>query len=144
MTPNPVTEEWRRAQDCLGAAWVCQEAGFYADAISRAYYAVLHAARAVLELHGIRAKTHDGVINMFGQNVVMPGLVERQWGREIPELHYLRSAADYRVDRVFEESESLNTCDRAQAFLNRIRPLLGDAVPSEGPEAPPAGLEKHA
>ena len=75
--------EWRRALESLDASRICQGNGLYADAISRAYYAVMHAAKALLELRDITAESHEGVRNLFGYNVVISGLVERHWGGEI-------------------------------------------------------------
>ena len=43
-----VRAEWQRAAYALGAADVLQQAGYPADALSRAYYATLHAAKAAL------------------------------------------------------------------------------------------------
>ena len=131
MNENPAVLEWRRAQECLGAARICHDGGFYADAISRSYYAVLHAAKSVLRLHGVDASNHMGVANLFGQVVVAPGLVEGQWGREIRVLRDLRIDADYQVSAAFSEFDSHETCERAQAFVNRIRPLLAGAVPMD-------------
>ena len=38
--------ESQRAEDCQQAAELCLRHGFYADSISRSYYAVLHAAKS--------------------------------------------------------------------------------------------------
>lgn len=45
MAEVAAAAEWRRALECLGAAEVCRDNGFYADAVSRAYYAIMHAAK---------------------------------------------------------------------------------------------------
>lgn len=50
MNRSLVIGEWRRAAEALGAAQSCRRDGFYADAVSRAYYAILHAAKAALQL----------------------------------------------------------------------------------------------
>ena len=79
----------------------------------------------------VDASNHMGVANLFGQVVVAPGLVEGQWGREIRVLRDLRIDADYQVSAAFSEFDSHETCERAQAFVNRIRPLLAGAVPMD-------------
>ena len=96
--------EWRRALESLDASRLCQENVLYADAISRAYYAVMHAAKALLELQDITAESHEGVRNLFGYNVVIAGLVERHWGGEIRELSELRMTADYDIEVVYTET----------------------------------------
>jgi uncharacterized protein (UPF0332 family) len=39
--------------------------GFYEDAISRAYYAIFHAAQAALLIEGAKAETHQGVVRLL-------------------------------------------------------------------------------
>ena len=53
MNRKSAIAEWRRATESLGAARSCQRDGYYADSISRAYYAILHAAKAALHLHDV-------------------------------------------------------------------------------------------
>ena len=118
----------------MGAASSCQRDGYYADAVSRAYYAILHAARAVLQLHGVTAESHTGVRSMFGLHIVKTGLVEPEWGAEIGRSEGRRIASDYDVSAEFDETDGREACERADAFLNRMRPLLAPSIPSEGLE----------
>jgi uncharacterized protein (UPF0332 family) len=131
MSEELTIAEWRRAQECIGAAWLCQGRGFYSDAISRAYYAILHGAKAALQLYDIDARTHEGVKNAFGRSIAVAGLVERHWSREINSLGVLRRTADYDVTRTFSESDSRLACERSEAFLNRIRALLATTIAPE-------------
>ena len=86
MSEAQAIAEWRRAEDCRGVALLCLQHGFYADAISRAYYAVFHAARASLALHEISTRNHRGVNYLFNLHIVQPGLVEDRWGSVIGRL----------------------------------------------------------
>ena len=45
----------------------------YDDAVSRAYYAVFHAAQALLLTEGERAETHKGIVMLFGLLFVKTG-----------------------------------------------------------------------
>lgn len=65
MNRPVVLAEWKRSIECLGAAGSCHRDGFYADSVSRAYYAVLHAAKAALSLQGIDAESHAAVKRLF-------------------------------------------------------------------------------
>ena len=129
MTGAAFRAEWRRAQECLGAARYCHGGGFYADAVSRAYYAVMHAAKAALALHNVRPRSHSAVANRFGLNIVRAGLVEEHWGREFGSLASIRISADYGIAIIFSDADAQDACGRAELFLDRIRPLLGDATP---------------
>lgn len=130
MSEIRAAAEWWRGRQCLAAAQLCQSNGLYADAISRAYYATMHAAKAVPELHDIQVNSHEGVKNLFGYHVVMTGPIEGSWGREIDRLYRWRIRADYTATEVFTESDSRSACDRAEAFLARVYTLLPDSFPS--------------
>ena len=131
MREKSVIAEWRRATESMGAALLCRREGYYADAVSRAYYAVMHAARAALQLYDIAAKSHTGVRSMFGLHIVRTGLVEPEWDAVIGDSGDERIASDYDVASIFDESDALVACDRADAFLARIRTLLACSLPSE-------------
>ena len=116
--------EWQRAEDCRQVAQLCLRHGFYADSISRSYYAVLHAAKAALALHDITIKNHRGLASMFGLHVVRAGFVEGHWGSVIGQLSALRQDADYDIEVIFTEADAARAFDQADAFNNRIYTLL--------------------
>lgn len=126
-----VAAEWRRAQESLGAALVCRDNGFYADAVSRAYYAIMHAAKAALP-NDVKADSHNGLINQFSLHLIKTGTVESEWMAYLRDGREARSIADYKVAVVFAHADAQDACDRADAFLNRIRFLLGNAVVPAG------------
>ena len=53
--------EWRRAARTLAAADLLVREGYPEDAVARAYYAILHAAKAALSLHDVIAESHSSV-----------------------------------------------------------------------------------
>ena len=126
-----VMAEWKRATESLGAALVCQRHGFYADTVSRAYYAILHAAKAALQLHDVTAESHTAVRRLFGQHLVRTGLLEAEWGAAVGQSADLRIISDYDVIRLFDEADAREACERADAFLTRIRALLANSIPPE-------------
>ena len=117
-------DEWRRAQECLGAAEVCRDNGFYADAVSRSYYAIMHAAKAALPPQ-VNVESHSGVLNQFSLRLVQARKIEPEWSRYIVLGREARLNADYKVAVVFTLADAQLSIDRAAAFLNRIHSLLG-------------------
>ena len=67
-----ITAEWRRGGLALRAAALLVAAGLYADAISRMYYAVLHATTAALLTKGFDPTTHRAARNLFNQHLSIP------------------------------------------------------------------------
>lgn len=121
--------EWSRAEDSRQVAHLCLLHGFYADAIARSYYAVLHAARAALVVHDVDpGRRHRALSNLFGLHIVQSGLVERRWGSVIGRLAALRMAADYNVSLTFSEADAASACQHADAFNSRIYTLLTDSI----------------
>src|SRR5688572_21639684 len=74
-----VVAEWRRAKRSLRAAEILTEEGFYEDALSRMYYAALHAAKAALHVRDVTAESHAGVRRMFGLYMIRSGEIEPKW-----------------------------------------------------------------
>jgi uncharacterized protein (UPF0332 family) len=124
MNRNMVVAEWNRARDSLRAAETLTRDGLYADAISRAYYAILHGAKAALHLHDIAAESHPAVRRMFGLHLVKPGEIEAEWSACLTESLDDRLEADYDVETYFSKKEARSECRRTKEFLNRIKRYL--------------------
>ena len=56
------------------------KSGDYEDSVSRAYYAVFHAAQGVLLTEGLAAATHQGLMNLFGLHMVKTGKLDKKFG----------------------------------------------------------------
>jgi uncharacterized protein (UPF0332 family) len=121
MNRNMVFAEWHRAGESLRAAQTLTRDGLYADAISRAYYAILHGAKAALHVHDIVAESHPAVRRMFGLHLVKPGEIEPEWSAYLVESLDDRLAADYDVETTFSKHEAGGECRRSREFLNRIK-----------------------
>ena len=131
MSRKSAVAEWRRAVESMGAARSCQRDGYYADSVSRSYYAILHAAKAALELHDVTAESHAGVRRMFGLHIVKTGLVEPEWASAVGDSADERIASDYDAMLHFDEQDAREASDRAAAFLDRIHPLLTNSIPPQ-------------
>ena len=125
MNRNMVVAEWNRARESLRAAETLTRDGLYADAISRAYYAILHAAKTALHVHDIVAESHPAVRRMFGLHLVKAGEIETEWSAYLTESLDDRLAADYDVEiSFFSRQEARSECRRTEEFLKRIKRYL--------------------
>src|SRR3989442_1696731 len=70
-----------RARGALAAAETLAGAGHHADAVSRAYYAMFHAACALLASIGRTSRTHDGLRALVAEHFVRPGLLDPRLAR---------------------------------------------------------------
>lgn len=70
MATDELTERVKaglaRSHDKLAVAKAVLAAGYPADAVSPAYYAVFHAAEALLLVEGDEPRSHEGLKSLFG------------------------------------------------------------------------------
>ena len=92
--------------------------GFFRGAVGRAYYAMFHAATAVLLHKGIERASHGGIISAFGRFIAKPGLVDPKLHRWLLEAFTLRNDCDYLAPFEAEESQARTTLDRAKEFVD--------------------------
>jgi len=124
-----VKQEMDRAGKALRAAEVLLDEDLFEDAVSRAYYAVLHAARAVLLTLDISPSTHDGVRRMFGLHLVKPGILETEFAVILTAEQQDRELGDYDVVFTMEAERAQKRVEEAKAFLNRISRHLNESMP---------------
>ena len=90
-----VLAEWRRSTQALQAADLLSREDYREDAVSRAYYSILHAAKAALLVHDVATASHAGVRRMFGKHLVLTGDIEGQWSKYLGRSSDDRLMADY-------------------------------------------------
>ncbi len=118
-------ERLERAEEKIAAAQALLEDGFYSDAISRAYYAMYHAAKTLLESENITAKTHAGLIRMIGKEFVADGRMTDSLGKALTLAQEEREEADYEIAPEFSRDEASQRIEDAKRFLETTRELLG-------------------
>ncbi len=109
------------AKSYLGVAEYVFANGDYRQAADLAYNAVELVAKTLLigKVENLPT-SHSGVVNLFGQHLVLPGIVSRDLGREMRAGLEIRNRARY--DHTAEVGE-----EDAQRLLNLTRELLQEA-----------------
>lgn len=92
-----------RSREELEAARLLADRDFYAQAVSRAYYAGFYAAAEALLALGETRSKHSGVIAAFSKLLVKEGGVEEEIGRALRSLFDQRTLADYGDERISSE-----------------------------------------
>ncbi len=98
--------------------------GDYEDAISRAYYAVFHAAQALLLTEGEHAETHKGVVTLFGLLFVRTGKFDRRFGKYLANLKDERESGDYEVFSYIDKETAEVSLTEAREFLEETKGYL--------------------
>lgn len=117
--------QWKaRARKYLATSAKLIALGDYESSISRSYYAMFYMATAALDSKHLTARSHKGVLHLFAEHFIKPGILPRE------DLVALRNALDARLLAEYdpeiavskEEAESM--LQKAQGFVNRVEIVL--------------------
>jgi uncharacterized protein (UPF0332 family) len=110
--------ELRRAQQAMLAADALTKGGLYNDATSRAYYAVFHAACALLARLDVQPRTHRGVESLLVAHLGVPGRLAKEHLRRFSQVQERRNIADYGGDQDITAEQMTVILADARAFLD--------------------------
>jgi len=119
-----VADEMRLADSALRAADALLGLGLAPDAASRAYYAALHAARALLFSLGLEVRSHRAVRTLLSRHFVQPGTLDPERSKELGQLESLRTAGDYDSAFALGVDEVRPEVDKARKFVESATALL--------------------
>ncbi len=137
MRKTQIRAEWKRALKAHGAAKALLKEDFYEDAVSRAYYAVLHAAKAALLTRDVACESHAAVRRSVGKELIQKGNLEREWAIILAQAQDDRALADYDVELAFSEKVARKRVEDAGRFLARTYSLLREADLKDTEITPP-------
>jgi len=122
-----VTEEtqlhFRKAADCVEDSQILLDNDRPAAAVTRAYYAMFHAATAVLAVKGIKRSSHSGILSAFGEYLVKPGLIDKSFHQSLLEAFELRQQTDYEPVANVDIKQAREVLDNAIDFIDACRKL---------------------
>jgi len=123
--PDGVRHEIVRSDKALQSARALLKDQLNEDSVSRAYYAVLHAARAALLARGIASDSHQSTRGMFGLHLVKPDLVSKELARIFTAAQEDRELGDYDVDVIIEPARAAERLRQAEQFVAEIKRFPG-------------------
>ena len=92
------------------------------DSVSRAYYGMFHAARALLLEKDSKPKTHQGVVSELGKlfrDQIDPELIS-----EMSQIQSLREDADYEPYFTIQKDRAEEVIEYASRFINQVETQL--------------------
>ena len=111
------TEKLKSAIDLL-------ENGDYKDSVSRSYYAIFTAARALLATKQLDSSKHSGVIALFNQHFVKTEIISADIGKLIGKAKLYREQADYGDFFVVSKEEAEVQIQSARKFIAEIEDVI--------------------
>jgi len=112
-----------RAEKALRSAKLLEENGELEDAASRAYYAMFHAARAILFSKGVTARTHRGTISLFGEKIVKQGILSNEYADMLRKAFDLRQKSDYELYTELNTEAVKEAIKNAEKFVKKVKEL---------------------
>lgn len=113
--------EFRRAGEFLASARSNLGAGRFTAAAEDAFLAADRAAAGLLLLLGFEPRTHEGIVRLFGKEVVVPGLVEQRYGKMLSRLHEVRSKVVYGKTALPSPERTREAVRMAEEFVQRLQ-----------------------
>jgi uncharacterized protein len=123
-SPSSVEAELRHASESLQAAEALLALDLNADAASRIYYAVFHAARALLHSVGVAPRSHEATRSLLALHFVRSGKLNPERSKDIAQLEALRSSGDYDPHFALGREHLAPELARARRFVEEAQALL--------------------
>ncbi|MEM3786570.1 MAG: HEPN domain-containing protein [Nitrososphaeria archaeon] len=120
--------EIKNSKERLEAAELLLNNGKIVDSINRAYYAMFHAARALLLLYGIEPKTHEGVVREFSRIIVEEKVMDKGFAKNFRQIFETRESVDYRIGVLFDQEEAEEIFIKAKEFVENVMKVIEKIV----------------
>ena len=117
-----------RAKEELQTAELLLRNANFRSSINRSYYAIFHAARAVLALEGLDFKKHSGVISNFQMRYIKTGIFDKQLSNIIKSAFSLRTESDYEDFYVIAKADVENQVREADIFYHAISEYIHEKI----------------
>lgn len=114
-----------RAFETLRAAQMLyKQDGDPASIVNRAYYAMFYSALAMLITIGKGTSKHSGVLSLFDQYFVKPGILQKEMSRFLHTSFDMRLTGDYEDKAEITQQEAFQILEVATHFINPIAEKL--------------------
>lgn len=123
-----------KAKDDLETAEMNLKGNKLSQSINRSYYAMLHAARALVALDKFDSKKHTGIISFFNQNYIKTGKIEPKYSKMLFEAFDIRHESDYSDFYIAAREDAQIQLENAKKFLKRLEEYIEAAINKENVE----------
>jgi len=114
-----------KAHDDLAAARALLQTAHWRATVNRAYYTIFHVTSAALLWLDVSRSRHSGIQSAFGEFLVKPGLIEREYADIYADAREWREEQDYRdIARPLDEATATQIVKDAERFVARIERYL--------------------
>ena len=113
-----------RAEETLEEARIMFQTSHPHGAANRIYYACFYAVTALLLMQKLSSSKHSGVIAIFNQHFVKPGLISVDMGKFYSRMFDNRSESDYADWAQIDKEDIQQELTHAEEFISTIISLI--------------------
>lgn len=113
-----------KAHTKIDLAKILLENEQFEDSLSRSYYAMFSAARALLATKHLDSSKHSGVISLFNQHFVKTNFVDKRLGKILMEAKDFREEGDYGDYTKLDEIDAKKQLENAEFFIDNVEQIL--------------------
>lgn len=100
--------------------------------VNRSYYAMFTSARALLALKELDSSKHSGVIALFSQHIIKPGLFPKELSKFLREAKRIRENADYGDFIEITKEDAQTQLERSKKFAGEAEKTMQKMLESAG------------
>ncbi len=118
-------ERWlARSKITLTAAQSLLEQYLLADSVSRIYYAMFYATKALFIRDNLAVKKHAAILSLFGQKYVRPNIIAPEFHQMLIKAFQLRQKSDYDIYWEISADDVKADLNAAMQFVAEIERYL--------------------
>jgi len=121
----------KKAQENLQESEDALKQDHFGMSVNRSYYAMFTSARAILALKELDSSKHSGVIALFSQHILKPGLFPKELSKFLRKAKRIRENADYGDFVEITKEDAQIQLDHAKKFVeeaeNSLQEMIKDA-----------------
>ncbi len=125
MNPEP-SDHIARAEGFLHSAEQLFKMEFWADSVSRSYYAVFHAATAALLNQGIVRRSHHAIWSAFGEHFAATGRMDQRLHRYALDIFEARNLSDYSAKSWTTREDAEESLQNARLFVAAAKTFIDE------------------
>jgi len=109
-----------KANKFLNSSELLIKAKDYDSSVSRVYYAMFFSIEALLLTKKLVAKSHSGVISLFGEHFVKTNEFPKEMGRQLNRAYDKRLIGDYGSSFKIKNKEAQKLLESGRNFVDEI------------------------
>lgn len=115
---------FEQAQEKLKSAQLLLDENHLQDSLSRSYYAMFSAVRALLALKELDSRKHSGIISLFNQHFIKTEIIDASYGRSLKKAQFARERSDYGDYIVVTVEEVYSQLNAAGDLITEIKRVM--------------------